>query len=267
MGAMNTPLCTIFLSLFFLGLAGCPKRIDFGPRGEVTDAAELLKLVQQAEEQVISVNGESKIKVESPQGNGVVTLFIALQRPGLLHLESLDFFGRPQAVLVSDGKVFQLHQLQEGKYYRGPASPQNISRFLPILLPPEELVALMLGQAPRIPADATSLIVNEARKLYELKLIKGEVTQTLLVDPKRYRVVESQVRGVNAYDLKFDDFAEEGGAIYPRKVQLHAPAANTKLELLYKDVKINPEADLTLYDLPPPENVPVVEVDEAGNAK
>lgn len=261
---MNPKVCTIFLTLL---LTGCPKHIDFGPKGEVQDASLLLELVQAAEEQVIAVKGESKIKVESPQGSGVVTLFIALQRPGLLHLESLDFFGKPQAVLVSDGKRFGLYQSAEGKYYQGPASPQNLSRFLPIVLPPAELVSLMLGQAPRIPAESMTVTVNQERRAYELKLISGEVTQTLFVHPKTFRVLESQVRGVNAYDLRFDDFEEVGAAVYPRKVQLTAEAAKTKLELLYKDVELNPAPDLTLFDLLPPANVPVVEVDEAGNAK
>ncbi|MFL5318799.1 MAG: DUF4292 domain-containing protein [Myxococcaceae bacterium] len=257
-----------FWAVLFLGLSalllGCPHRVDFGKEGPITDPKALEKLIQQAEERVIAVKGESKIKVESPQGNGVVTLFIALQRPGLVHLESLDFFGKPQAVLISDGKRFGLYQSQEGKYYEGPASAENLSRFLPIVLPPEELVALMLGQAPRIPADSESLIVDEDKKVYVLRLTKGPVTQTLEVDPKSYRVKSSKVRGVNAYDLAFDDFDDSKGAIYPRKVQLIADAAKTKLELLYKDVEVNPEPDLTLFDMEPPANVPVVEVDEKG---
>lgn len=264
---MNSRRCTIFLALPVVALTGCPHHIQFGPEGEIKDAAVLLKLVQQAEERVLSVKGEAKIKVESPQGNGVVTLFIALQRPSLIHLEQLNFFGKPDAVLVSDGKRFGLYQAQEGKYYQGPASAQNLSRFLPIILPAEELVALMLGQAPRIPADSSMLTVDQNAKAYRLELKKGDVTQTLLVDPKTYRVKQSQVRGVNAYDLLFDDFSDVGAATYPRKVLLHAPAGNTKLELLYKDVELNPEPDLTLYDLEAPANVPVVEVDEAGNAK
>src|SRR4051794_22885938 len=212
-----------FWAVLFLGLSalllGCPHRVDFGKEGPITDPKALEKLIQQAEERVIAVKGESKIKVESPQGNGVVTLFIALQRPGLVHLESLDFFGRPQAVLVSDGKRFGLYQSQEGKYYQGPASAQNLSRFLPVVLPPEELVALMLGQTPRIPAEAKTLKRDEQKGRYELALINGPVTQTLSIDPKRLRVVESRVRGVNAYDLTFEDFDEAGGGLYPRKVQ------------------------------------------------
>jgi hypothetical protein len=125
----------------------------------------------------------------------------------------------------------------------------------------------MLGQAPRIPAEVMALTLNQERGLYELMLMSGAVTQTLWVNPKNHRVVESQVRGVNAYDLKFDDFETVGQAIYPRKVRLTAEAAKTKLELLYKDVEINPAPDLTMFEMEAPANVPVVEVDEAGNAK
>ena len=140
------------LGLFLLAcVSGCKKRIDFGPRGEVTDARALLVLVRQAADRVGSVQGDAKLTVHSPQGNGTLGLYVAAQRPDAIHLESLDFFGKPLAVLVSKGGRFGLYQAQENRYYVGPASPENVSRLLPIVLPPKELVSLLLGQAPLLP--------------------------------------------------------------------------------------------------------------------
>lgn len=246
-------------------LCGCPKRIDFGDRGELRDPKELLELVSQAESQVYSVDGEAKIRVDSPQSKGVVTLFVAVTHPTLIHLESLNFFGKPTAVLVSDGERFGLFQAEEGKYYRGPASPQNISRFLPVVLSPAELVALMLGRAPRIPADGLTLSIDEEARAYKVVLTKAPVTQTLWVDPARLRVLRSEIRGVNAYDLAFDKIEKVDSATYPRRVVMTAPAASATLELSYRDVKVNGRPDLTLFELEPPANVPVIEVDAFGN--
>ena len=48
---------------------------------------------------------------------------------------------------------------------------------------------------------------------------------------------------------------------------LSAREASTTLELLYKDVTVNEAPDLTLFDQSPPENVPVIEVDETGKPR
>lgn len=248
-------------------LAGCPKRIDFGEKGQVEDVQELLALTSAAEAQVFSVKGEAKIRVESPQAKGVVTLFMAVTHPSLIHLESLNFFGKPQAVLVSDGVQFGLFDSEEGKYYRGPATAQNVSRFLPVALPPEELTALMLGRAPRIPYDTADLRIDEEERAYHVVLRKGDVTQSLWIDPSSHRVVRSDVRGANAYDLRFEQIERVGKATYPRRVVLHAPAASTRIELLYKDVAVNESPDLTLFELQPPANVPIIEVDAQGNPR
>src|SRR5579871_6942389 len=111
-GSRNTAAALMLMGAL---LAGCPKRIEFGPEGEVKDPAALLKLIQGAEESILTLKGDSSLKVKSPDANGSVTLFVAVSRPALIHFETIDFFGRPQAVLVSDGKRFSLFNAQEGK--------------------------------------------------------------------------------------------------------------------------------------------------------
>ncbi|MBI3182204.1 MAG: DUF4292 domain-containing protein [Myxococcales bacterium] len=248
-------------------LAGCPPRFDFGVHGEVRDPTVLLELVSKEEAKVSAVQGEAKIRVDSPKAKGVVSLFVAVEHASRLHLESLSFFGKPEAVLVLDGQSFGLYQAQEGRYYRGPASPQNVSRFLPVALPPSELVALMLGRAPRILPEVADLSLDEQARAYRVVLKAGPVRQTLWVDPSRLRVERSEVRGVPSYDLRFESFDRVAEAIYPRKVVMTVPSASATLELLYKDVSVNQVPDPTLFELSPPEGVPVVEVDELGNPR
>ncbi len=253
------------LALVCLLGSGCPKRLDFGPRGQITDAQILLKLVQEAEERVVSLQGEAKLRVQAPQGAGALGMYVAVARPAQLHLETMDFFGRTEAVLVSDGQRFGLYQSNEHTYVQGPASAENLSRFLPIRLPPRELALLMLGQVPRIPYERVALSVDEKTATYTLVLQSGEVTQTVLVNTLSFRPVRSEVRGTRAYDLLLEDEDEVKGVRISRKVTLIADAAKTTLELKYKDVAVNEPPEATLFDVAPPPDVRVVEVDEAGN--
>src|SRR5690349_5118566 len=118
-----------FALLFLLGVLSCAKRIDFGPHGEISDARTLVSLVREAEGRVVSLQGDAKLTVNSPQGKGTLDLYVAVKRPDSIHLESMDFFGKPLAVLVSTEGHFGLYQSQDNRFYEGPASPANVSRF------------------------------------------------------------------------------------------------------------------------------------------
>jgi hypothetical protein len=253
--------------IFLLPLSlGCPKRIVFGPEGEISDARTLLSLTDQVEARAAAVKGEGKLKISSPKGGGTVGLFVAAARPALLHLETLDFFGRPQSVLVCNGKRFALLSTQEGKFYEGPASPQNVSRFLPIVLPPEELVDLLLGQVPRLPDPAPVLALDRKAGEYRVTLHAASATQELRIDPRFHRVLVSDVTGVESYDATTSGFDEASPSAFPHRIGLKVPSAAAALELQYKDVEVNEPVDSSLFTLEPPPNVPRVEVDERGFA-
>jgi hypothetical protein len=163
-----------------------------------------------------------------------------------------------------DGDRFGLYSAPDNTYYRGPATPQNVSRILPMVLPASELAQILLGAAPRIPHDTASLRIDERCACYELTLRKGEVTQILQIDARRYRVLASRIEGVSAYQLAFDDHAQYGKIAFPRHLALRAPDAGVDLDLRYAEVTLNESPDLTLFEVEPPEDVRVVDVDAEG---
>ena len=258
----------IWRAALFLGIfLGCAKRIDFGPAGEIRSAQDLLTLTDQAERQILSLKGEARLRVGSPKGSGTLNIFAAVSDPDKLHLESLNFFGKPQAILKTNGARFGLLDAEEGKYYRGPASGENLSRFMPVALPVQELVAIMLGRAPRIAFSAASLKLDSARGSYVVALEGSGLQQTLWVDPASHRVRRSEVRGPKTYELSFDDFQGFGPTEFPRQTILTVPSETTRLELKYRDLELNPRLDASLFDLAPPSRMSVIEVDEAGNPR
>lgn len=248
-------------------LTACPpKRVDFGKDGAPTSAKDLLARVNFAEAQVFSLKGDGRLGVDSPQGKGSVTLFAAVQHPAYIHIEQLDFFGKPQGVFVTDGEKFGLYTAQDGKFFRGPATAANLSRFLPIVMPPSELASVMLGRAPRIPIDDLAMRFDDGLQLFVLTITRGKVKQILHVQPPSYRVVKSTAENFNAYDLAFSDIiTTDTGVTVPKTAALDAKIARTKVELVWKEVAVNEAPDMTLFDLAPPEGIPVVEVDANGD--
>ena len=81
--------------------------------------------------------------------------------------------GRIQRV----GSVFGLWDARENVYYRGEATPENVSRLLPIMLPVEELVVVLCGSAPILPGRPLEVGVQDRFVL--LTVGEGAVGQRL----------------------------------------------------------------------------------------
>lgn len=250
-----------------LVLAGCPHRgPEFGPTGELTDAKQLLAVLAKQDARFVTLSGDAKLKVDSPQASGTVNQFLAVTRPAGLHIETFNFFGKPLSVLVSDGDRFEFYDADKNVFYEGPATPEVISRFIPLQLAPEEAVALMLGQVVRIPAQDGKLLYNAERHRYELTLELQGVRQLLYVDARTLDVTRSAITGANSYDLHLDDYKDAPGGRFPHDITLDVPAAKVTLEYKYADdVKINASPDLSLFRMDAPPSARRVQLDDKGN--
>jgi uncharacterized protein DUF4292 len=261
---LNRAVWILFLAVAWLG---CPKRLETGQVGASLDARELLDLTSKVESQVFSIRGEGRLRVAVPNSRSTVTVFIAAARPAFLHFEVIGFFGQPQAILASDGRTFALLQNDQGKYFQGPASPENVSRLLPVVLSGPELVSILLGAAPRIPAERLSAQALTEARAYLVTLWQGDRSQKLWIHPDNHRVLKSEMRGMAAYDLLFEDFQATGAIDLPRKITLFASAASATLELRYQELGVNPDLDPSLFKLAPPASAKVIELDENGRPR
>lgn len=258
---MNSLIPILFLSLF---LMACPKRLPGGGEGAISDVAELRAAVEAADQKLVSLEGDGRLKVDSPEGKGAAQVFVAVARPALLHVEVLDFFGKPMALLVSDGTGFGFYDAKTQRFFRGPATAENLSRFLPVALPPAQLVRLFLGEPPRLDSEDTGLRFNDKRGVYEWTLRRPSHTQTLEVDPKRFRVSRTEVKGEGGYEALFEEPQRYGDAWLPQYLTLKSPSAKASLELRYTSVKVNERVDLTMFEPVAPDGATVTEVDASG---
>jgi len=248
-----------------VALTGCPRRVPFAPEARMEDPQRLLAELQAADEGVTSVKGDARLQIHSPRGSGSVSLFVAAARPARAHLESLDFFGRPQAVLVADGERFGLYDGSQGVYYRGPSTPANLARFLQVPISPGDLVQILLGQAPREPgAQPESVAVDEKAGAYVLTLRSPSGPQQIRVDAARRRALQSERQGPGGYGLAFSDLRPAESSSAPHELVLWVPSSGMTLSLHYSEVAFGGPPDPDLFSLEPPPGVPVVEVDAAG---
>jgi hypothetical protein len=238
-------------------LACAPRR---PPPDLSLDPAALLEQVRRTQGHVESVQGEASVRVEASGRSGTVPAFVAATRPDRLHLETLDFFGNPVAVLVTADGRMALYDAREKVLYRGAATRENVARLVPVPLTPAELVEVLCGSVPLLPGAPTR--ADPGRGFVTLVLAEGELVQTLRIG-RGATVQRSEIRGPGGrppgtYDVAFDDFRAFQGGRFPEKASLAASEARVRLH--WKDVQPNAMVDPALFRLAPPRGARVVEL-------
>jgi outer membrane lipoprotein-sorting protein len=233
--------------LMVLSLAACVRRAP--PPDLSPDPAALLQQVEVAQARVQRVRGEAKVRVESKEGGGAVTQFVAAERPDRLRLDVLDFFGNPAAVLVADGGRFSLLDLRENVFLRGRATPANLARIVPLPIPASELVTILCGTAP-LPGGRP-VGVEPGDGVLELSIERDGALQRLEIGPGAAVVASRQE----------PRFAEGGGGPFPREVTLDARGSRVLLRLRWKEIEVNGVLPPETFTLAPPSGARIVDLD------
>ena len=162
--------------------------------------------------------------------------------------------------MVADGGRFALLDLRSNVFYRGPSTPENLSRLIPEPLRDEELVALVLGALPPLPGARPV----EAHRLGDgtvLTLERGDLRQEIHAgaDLRIGRVRRFRGRDL-WWDVELDDFDDASGQQMPRRLHLSAPADRIQVELQLKERVWGKPTSPAAFELNPPRGMKVVEV-------
>jgi hypothetical protein len=227
------------------------------------DGEALLTEVRAEEQKVFSLKGDATVVGEMPAGKGSGTLFVAARAPLSVHLEQLDFFGRPQSVLVANANEFGLYQSEPGVFYRGPPTAQNLARFLPVPLEPEPLVSALLGRVPRFDGAKVTQVESDGKQ-YVLSLSGPFGDAKVWVDRGIRRASRVEMGGAWPCDFLFEDMRNIGSSTFPHRVTLSAPKQDTRLEVRYRDMSFNETLDEKLFQPAAPEGATVKAVSADG---
>jgi outer membrane lipoprotein-sorting protein len=229
-----------FAVCFCLLAAACAKpQLQAGPP---VDAAELYARAKAAHQQPTMLACDGKAAVEAPQNPGRYALHLLAKRPGSLRIEALTPLGDPAAVLVASEGRFSLLDLRNDVFYRGPATPENLSHLIPAPLTAEEFVALLTGA---IPESGEPTQAHREGDGYVLTL--GGEKVWLASDMRVTRVTHEN------WSVTLDD--HEGGV--PHTIHLEAPDAKTTVDLHLRNVDTGKTPASAAFTLAPPQGMRV----------
>jgi hypothetical protein len=183
-------------SLLLVGATGCPKPTEPRPYPDPT-ADEILAHLRTLPERVPNLRADSVSDVRIGKERAKLSVNIAAAWGGKLRFQAHAPNDATVADLAADGQTYCFIDSQHDCGGCGPATPENVGRLIRIEMPPDDVVAVLMGSTPVLD-HATATVrwdTETAREILELKA--GELTQRIELDGREHRwdVLDSVARG------------------------------------------------------------------------
>lgn len=244
-----------------LGLAGCTSS-KMPPTETPASAAEgeaLLAMWLERREAFQSLEGVAKVRVKTAQGAVSGTQVVIAAKPASLRAETLSPFGTPLLSLASDGEQLAVLVPGDNLYYRGKASPENLTRFTRLPLPPTALVDILLWQPPLVVFEELTTFRTVGGG-WRLLLVAGPLRQEFTFD------AAARLQGVRYFSGDvlelLIDYADPGDADLPRRIVLEQPPIALQASLDFSELTVNPPLPPGRFSLQPPPGSQIIFLDE-----
>jgi len=245
------------LILLALTLCCCPRNgVQVPEADRIKDPKQLLTAVREKGKELSSVRAEGTILARRGGKRIKAHMILLLRRPATLRFETISFFEQPMSILVTDGMKFSLWDMDKGRFYQGPATPQNISRVIPIPMDGPEVSGILFGDPPLIPFAESKLDFKDG--LYILTLTNSQQQQTIKIHPTRLRPTEVLLKagGKEYYHLVYDDWHDTNPPVL-EKATFTMDSEDIRLTIKIREVERNVDLKDDLFVLTPPEGIPV----------
>jgi outer membrane lipoprotein-sorting protein len=160
---------------------------------------------------------------------------IVVKRPGNLRVEAMSPFG-VALLLAAQGTDLAIFEPGQNRFMRGQADADTLYRYVRIPMAPTDAVGLLMGLAPpefalNGSADSTS---NEGAMLVASYGSAAAGTRQLgFVDGNLAMVRETAGDGRVNYEVRYSDYHDIGGLMFPYVVDATFPAAASHVTFRY----------------------------------
>jgi outer membrane lipoprotein-sorting protein len=253
-------ICRALLLAAMPFVAACPKPA-VRPYPPPT-AEELMAALRARADHLKTLRATAKVDYFENEGNRVkIKVNMLLARGGKLRFEADNPLGGALATLTSDGHQFSMLDLRSNRFLTGPAKACNVARLIRLAIPPDDVVAVLMGGAP---LDGTVKGVtwdpsDGGREVLTLSLADGgEETLKLDAHDKRWDVVRAERRdaaGKVLWRVTNEGFADHGGVRLPSTSDVQEPPHGADAEIKFRSVEPNVDIADDLFRLPPPEGM------------
>ena len=189
---------------------------------------------------------------------------LLLKRPALMRLENIPLFGPPDFFLTLNEKSLKIFFPGKKEFYLARPRQEDLAHFLPVSMPPADLVAILLGLPP--PLRESEISFREAPgNAPRLELLAhGEKIQTLWLTSDGEHLTDMEIfapGGETIYRINYGSYRQLGNSRLPEKVTIVAEEKKIRMVVDYREMELNMAGDEAIFDLPIPADTKLIVMD------
>jgi hypothetical protein len=213
-----------------------------GPSSDAQRAAELVRALAARDRGLSSMQTPAVMEYTGGGQHVKAREQIVVRRPADLRVEAESPFG-VALVLAARGSELEIFDPSRNQLLRAPATADALNRYVRIPMTPEDAVELLLALAPaEFPLDGAPDSVASENGMLVASYGPGEHRQLGFGDNGALMMVrvlgdDGSVR----YEVRYSDYHDIGGVMFPYVVDARFPVAQTHLTLRYQRPIVNGE--------------------------
>lgn len=203
-----------------------------------------------------AITATAKIEIIAEGKRYPLKAALMIKRPDSLRLESIPMIGPPDFFISLAAGEMRIFMPSRGSFYKGAATPHNISRFLHISVSATELVSLLLGLPPDNETGERKLSGRQEENLYRIdQQTEDKGKLSLWIDPSTNTIVRRVFakNGVIIYAAVFEKHLRAGGYYLPQHITITGETTSA-LKITYTETQSIDAAD-TSFTLPVPAGI------------
>ncbi len=246
-------LAVCFIIVFLIGCATVEPHAPV----EITDPGSLLEKSKLAWMSGEVFRSRATVRVDSPEGTYTTRVAVIMSAPCFLRLETVPLIGTPDFIMVLNRKDMHAFFIRKGKFYIGPANV-GLSLFLPVYLTPTEVVCVLAGKVPPLPAMMDiSLKGFFEDGSYRIDIyIGGKKTRSIWINTSgKLLKLELTDSGGSVYEIYYSDYKRVGRDSVPGSIEIKAGSDKT-IKIDHGDMELSPGGETeNLFNLDVPSGI------------
>jgi outer membrane lipoprotein-sorting protein len=245
--------------------AGCatvtpPTPPPLAPVQSATELKPMLQSLVRRDLELVSMQSGAVMEYTAGDRHVKAREQIAVRRPASLRVEAMAPFG-VALILAARDKQLEIFEPSEHKFIRAAADADTLERYAQIPMDPAEAVGLLMALAPNIAelaVAAPEAVTVEGAMTVASWRDKMVGTRELGFEDGRLAMVrQRQPDGRVIYDVRYTEYRDIGGLMFPYLVDADFPLAGSHVTFRYERPIVNGAIDPSTFVLTPPPGVQV----------
>lgn len=208
------------------------------------------------------VSAVVQIKIVTFNGYYSAKAAFMIKKPSYVRLELLPVIGTPGFFLAASPEKMSIFLPAKGEFYYGQPTIANLQRFLPWPIDLEELVMICSGTYPSLKDGLITYQSYPEKDLLRIEMTAQSGSSQIIWVVKNNRLlklVRRDEQGKEVYNVQYDNYEEQNPIA--GEITINMADGVTSVSIKYLEVKIEQASDLSIFNLPVPDNIKTIPMD------